>query len=352
MAERNKHAETIASAVERIVHGRDAAAALAALPRGAVDGFVAVLPVWLWGPSKTQVGRKDRAPGRAQLFMPVRVEWRGGSVRVFTDPVVAEARAMSAGYSHELRTELVPALGQTKACDGAVDVPAEFFAAASGVSIRGFLTKLVEDGSLAYFEWLTLLGRKLRWMLERTHTSMSIELFGNSTMQFLDPVDIDQIADSMTLGDGGEAKPSAQRLAERCLDPGAFARVDPVRLVTVALRRDAREGLRRAVGDPKVGSRIRSVAKEIDSRDPQTVVDEYRRRHPQDRVSVTRVLKALAMWDVAPRTIPMPPSDLELIADPDVVAFQHTYFSEDVELSPCVGGDVVVTSEGEDGAGV
>ena len=58
--------------------------------------------------------------------------------------------------------------------------------------------------------------------------------------------DVDAIADEIVFGRG-------ERLLERCLLPGTFAKVEPLRYASVGLRLAARQAVQRHIGDPPAG---------------------------------------------------------------------------------------------------
>ena len=69
--------------------------------------------------------------------------------------------------------------------------------------------------------------------------------------------------------------------------------MDPLRYIAVTLRRDAEQEIRRRIGDPRIGPKIRALHRQHPGISLPDLVDRYRELHPQDRLSVRRAAAAL-----------------------------------------------------------
>ena len=120
-----------------------------------------------------------------------------------------------------------------------------------------------------------------------------------------DEVTFEQIVDRMTLGyedeKGVQREGSAVRLLQLCLEPDAFLRVDPLRRINAHLERDCKVEIRQAIGDTRLGPKIRAVARELNTSDDLAIVAACRERYPGDFIALDRVVQAMS---VRPETIP------------------------------------------------
>ena len=161
---------------------------------------------------------------------------------------------------------------------------------------RRVLASLVADGEAARWEAITALEPKALEAVRRAHAEVVAEVgpAADGTCMLLDRLDVQALADRMLLGDVDTTSPSpVARLIERCLSPSAFARVDPRRYVTSALRVYATEEIRRAIGDPHVGPKVRAAAAALGTTDVDAVIAYYQARRPADRLGRRRAEAAL-----------------------------------------------------------
>ena len=116
----------------------------------------------------------------------------------------------------------------------------------------------------------------------------------DGTCRLLDHIDHQALADWMLLGDAGTTDPPAARPADRTLLPAVDLRQGrPEALHDSALRVYATEAIRRAVGDPHVGPKVRAAAAQLGTTDVDDVLAFYRRRRPGDRLGRRRAEAAL-----------------------------------------------------------
>lgn len=270
------------------------------------EGIVLVAPTWTWMLSRVDVGRKDRRVGGGERYlMPVRVSVESGSVLVrpadagddFNLSWAAAGLGHSAtGVINVRATTHAPALGAR--VESGQSYPGVPMAVSTPVMSRreigAALDEIVERSQAARWEIITIFERYVRDSLRRAHASVSIELESHvgHVSALVDQTKMEGLATQMLLGDDtrpGKVLP----LIDRCLVPGAFLRVEPLKYIRDSLRRDANQVLRQAIGDPGIGPKIRKVAREVGSRDVDTVVEAYQARYPKDRLSRDRAEAAL-----------------------------------------------------------
>lgn len=246
-----------------------------------------LLPVWLWLVPRIEVGRKGLQDGH-ELLLPVRISFDGGTV--------VDAATQTVSWS-------VDGLGHRG--EGVAPVKAGMVDLGNGfgrhrlipVAEVGGAERLVESGKLAWWEMLAQFEKMIRVYIPRVHSAIRSELSefaGWDVPLLLGATDTDVVVDRIILGeDGGSSR--ASRLIERCLDPHSFRRVDLVKYIATALRRDAEDEVRKQIGDPDRGRKIRLCAQRHGLSDPAAVVEVYNRCYPGEHMGVDRVQAALAL---------------------------------------------------------
>jgi hypothetical protein len=293
-----------------IVLGQEAAVLLARLDDAAEHGCeLSVGQVWIWREALIDVGRKARAGPGLVYRLPIRVTWSGPHLRLGPRGSPRTWSALGMGWVLGGRSvptsgagalRLAPLLRSHRDPDNAAGL--EAWPAVTPMvrtvpgSPRAALAELAEAGRLARWELLMWLQPTVASSLSKAHTALRVEMGTSSRLAppLVDQVKLDQLADQMLFGDGA-ASSSADRLVALCTAVGTFVRVDPLRYMTTAIRRDASTALRRAVGDPHIGRKVRAVARELGTNDVETVVGEYRRRWPADHLAVDRAAQAMSV---------------------------------------------------------
>jgi hypothetical protein len=302
--------EVLCTRLERIMHGLAAKAILDAgeLPERA--GIV-TLPVWSWEHPLIDVGRKDKAHGTGErMLMPVRNAWDTPSVVLVADEAVPVSyRTRGMGHATAGQSKLVRRPGEAPvAAVTALPSLAEPVFVGAGIKSRNaaYLNALVKAGEAAHWDVLTDLEPKLRSSVFQAHLFVCYEI-GLSTgivEPMLDELGLEQIVDTMMYGeildeDAGErekGKPSAMfRLIELCLEPDCFVKVDPLKYMTKHMRRDAETQIRRRLGDPHIGPKIREIARRNPRAEITDIVEAYREVYPKDRLSLPRARAALSV---------------------------------------------------------
>ncbi|ACL42344.1 hypothetical protein Achl_4393 (plasmid) [Pseudarthrobacter chlorophenolicus A6] len=303
--------QVLCARLERIMHGHAAQALLTAgdLPERA---GVVTLPAWSWDHPLIDVGRKDKAHGTGErMLMPVRNNWDTPMVVLVADesvPVSYSTRGMGHATAGQSKLVRRPGLAPVTAVDSMPSLAEPVFVGAGTTSrIGAQLNKLVVDGKAAHWEVVQGLEPKLRTAVYQAHASVSYEI-GNSTgvvEPMLDELGLEQIVDTMMYGelqDEDETaervkdKPSAIfRLIELCLGPECFLRVDPLKYMTKHMRRDAEAQIRRKIGDPHIGPKVREIARRHPRAEIADIVAAYREVYPKDRLSLPRARAALSV---------------------------------------------------------
>lgn len=280
-----------------------------------VRGAVIVLPTWTWGLSAINVGAKDRAKDGSRLSLPIQIGWDGGPLVVLEEGETVTLSWWMVGMGHSRRGEAtVTCTDGTDGVDGSfewsapesettIPVPVRVTeASVPSWRMRQVLDDLVEDGKLAMWEAMErYLAPALRAALRRSEQQLnaeSCETHGAPMGSIFDPVTVDAIETRLLLGDEAKDGP-VRRLLLRCAtNTGLFFRVDPQRFMITAIARDAKAEMRRTLGDPHIGPKVRRIALKLGTRDIDAILREYRERYPADNLSARRAEAALGLWEL------------------------------------------------------
>jgi hypothetical protein len=258
-------------------------------------------PSWVWLHSRVNVGRKERSASGQRLRLPVRVSWSTNALSIVPIGERVSYDWTAAGLGHTgIGTTLVGS-SQTIVDDVIVEqangMPTEVTVPTmSRHQILRELREMVEMGRRAHWEALEYLEPYITRALTMAHSSVANELSlqWGTHQALLDSTKLESIRDQMLLGDS-EHPGKVSQLLDRCLRPETFRKCEPLKYIKESLRRDANEQVRKAIGDPHIGAKIRKVARDVGVTDVDAVVEEYRVRYPKDRLSRERALAALSV---------------------------------------------------------
>ena len=316
--ERHGPLVALCSRLHAMLAGR-AAEALLAAPETVPDRCgVWTAPSWLWTFSRIDVGRKGRAADGSRLRLPVRLEWSTGAVTLVEPGRPVDQGWTATGLGHTgsgvLRVETAPGSSRDLVRESETGLPTVVSLAPRGrMDAMAALERLAAEGTRARWETLLWLEPHLDRALQKAHASVASELAEHwgSRRVLLDDTKLSAIADHMLLGDDAQPGKVAQ-LLERCLRSETFRKVEPSRYIKETLRRDANTEVRRAIGDPHIGAKIRKVAREMGPRsDLDALIAAYRAKYPRDRLSRDRAVAAMSVspdvmaswWELVPEGV-------------------------------------------------
>ncbi len=296
--QRHPYSANLCDRLERIAWGESAATLLATKPKLARYA-VAVLPVFSWGHTNRDTGRKSFSP-TGELLFPVKIRWLNvpGSIVVLhpKERLVVSWEALGNNdIGPRGKTEICPSDGSTVGLYGAtVSIPKEIHAPTfSKIEFRRTLDELANDGRNARWEILHIFENNLRWNFKHALRSVNAEL-GLESMPVVDRAAGETIQNTILLGDEGSSDSLALRLISRCLDGEAFSRVDPEQYVRRALFSGSESAIRRYIGDPHIGRQVRRVSSQIQSDDVNLITEEFARQNPNARLGPGRANAALS----------------------------------------------------------
>lgn len=281
------------------------------LPR---RGGLLLPPSWTWKFPRIDVGHKGFDTSGKRVLLPIRVTWDKGPIGVLVRDEVTETNFQYSGMG--LSAFGVSSVGyitlgvdaeDTNEVPEHMDVHVQYKGA-----LVAELEQLVETGKQAHWEILNQLVPFVETAVETAHRYVSAEVSVNG-QPVLDKTARDHIVTTLMYGDeNSDGGSMILNLVERCQQPSTFLRVDPWMFMRRAIASAAESAIRRAIQDPHIGRKIRRVSEEIGSTDVDTVLAEYNKRFPKDRLARRRAENALsagsdvmATWVSLPEIVPI-----------------------------------------------
>jgi len=297
--------------LEKIIIGRHAGVLLEDPEKLPETAALAQLPIWWWTRPSAPVGRKDRSSDGGQLLLPVRINWVPAPVVVLRAGTELRARWSAVGLGRSGTGDTV--LSIDPAHTGGPGYPsgtqmigerAQFPLMSRRQLVVG-LRRAVADGRKARWEALMALQPWVDRAVRNAHTAVAWEIGGRerpdrAAPAVLDPVGLDAVAIRLMLGeDGHDGEGLVGNLLDRCLLPATFSKVEPSRYIFTTLKRDAEQEIRREIGDPRIGPKVRAMMRTILAEGASiaemeaSLVGRYNTRYPYDMLSRRRAPRAL-----------------------------------------------------------
>lgn len=318
----------VATLVDDIVIGRAAERMLADDDLSGATGL-ARLPVWCFGYAKIAMGRKDQADlqgpdGPGRLRMPLRLDWQPGPLILLTGtaPPTASWTMHSLGHHGTGAVDIYPVapgarppVGAYSVCasramahsDG-VPAPAAYVQSVSAMTVKRQLNAFVEAGTQARWALVQILEPQVKQAVIRASSMLARDLDVHSV---LDAQAQGEVVDKIVYGKQGTPS-SVWRLIDRLTAPLTFNGVDPSMYIRTDINRVAREAVRRQVGDPKLGTRVREVFRAHQPTSMEQFLAIYRAKYPEDRLAESRALAALSAGaDVMARAVVLADYDFD-----------------------------------------
>lgn len=319
-----------------IILGRAAEECLTDLHRidAGTEMSLLALPQWQWQVADPAiVGRRAGAGNKDGIRrLPVRASWQPGALAIITrtpvdhpmnvavsddtplswtlcGPGVLTSGVMVVTMTDTPESALnlmpgdsskrIPGLQGAPSADEVIEFPVSFAVAPSTRhDVESALEELIMRGKTAWWDVLTELESNLAYALGRAQTALAHEIsltLGIECPRLLDDTGLFSVQTELTYGN--ETKPSRlNALIEHSLQPRRFAKADPERVILTTIRREARDGIKRKIGDPHIGSKIRRhIAENPHLRTPHELLEAYRERHPKDHLSFGRFQQAISV---------------------------------------------------------
>lgn len=302
--------DTMCSLLEKTILGQHAASILAAPDLIPDSAALAQLPVWWWTRPSSPVGRKGRSADGGMLLLPVRINWSPSPVLILAPGSEHRGRWSAVGLGRSgTGTTVLHAGGPHPSGgypSGAQMVGSDaHFPVLPGRHLVAALRRLVDEGRHARWEALMVLEPWVDLAVRNAHAAVAWEIGGRgevarSAPAVLDPVGLDAVSTRLMLGeDGRDGEGLVGNLLDRCLLPSTFVKVEPSRYISTTLKRDAEQEIRREIGDPRIGPKVRAMVRTILEEGAtvaevaEQLVDRYNARYPYDKLSDRRARAAL-----------------------------------------------------------
>lgn len=293
--------------IARIGRGQAAAELLTDIADLPERGMVVTPQMWMWEQT-TGVGRKGRSRDGGLLRTPVRVKWATNSLAFITDHQVTVpwTATLTKDEAWEGACTFTPSsagFGGDEVLHRPADTVEQPLLATR--QIEALLRSYAEDGIVARWEAMEI----LQPMVERavvsanTYLSHDVALISGTYRSLLDDITMETLRDEIMFGIAESAQPSVvAKILDRSLEEERFDKVEPLRHLRLELRRAAQDCVRRTVGDPHIGSRIRALALKENTFDPALVRDLYNNGGgTSGPVGLDRVKSALSIVPVTAR---------------------------------------------------
>lgn len=280
-----------------VIAGQAAQELLASRARPSTGSLI-ILPSWVWRIPIIDVGRKGRSATGELHTMPARIVWDGSPVHVLRPRQKLQIGWRITGLGHgELGTSLIHINGgygvqiKPEPNQHMTPVRRPF---GSYHAFQKCVGAVVESGNEARWRIIASLELFTKSKLARANSTVAAELgeyHKYAISSVLDDIGLDDLLSQMLYGDGGSSVIS--RLVDRGLKPDTFNRVDPMHYFSASIRARAEEAIRRRIGDPKVGPKVRRIFMKTNAKSIDELLTAYRKVYPKDSLARKRAIAAL-----------------------------------------------------------
>lgn len=288
----------ICSSLGDMVTAKSAADMLASIDEAPESGDLTIGPSWVWLEPKIDVGRKGKTSSGEITKMPVRLHWLGGNVKVTergTNPEL-QVRVVGLGHDTQISSRVLTiedTIGGIYA-SSVMDIAPELVHFSAKGQLERNLRALINKGNHSRWELVNGLEPFALRKLKQANGRVAAELGEykiHAAPKVLDELAIDDLLADLLCGDGTSSV--IIRMLERGADPLTFRRVDPMHYFAVNIRARAEEAIRRRIGDPKIGPKIRRVQAKVQAETVDELIEAYRLIHPRDALARKRAIAAL-----------------------------------------------------------
>ena len=252
-----------------------------------------VVPLPLWAELKPEINVGLKAVKNVGLVLPARIEWSVPPLVLLGAGETVDADWRITNMGHNLSgTVTVSESGLSERVPGQLETTPFF--AFSPRDLRRRLAAIATAGDNAKWETLQSFESYTRSKLDEANRILAQELseyHGQSIPGVLDDIALDSILTQMLFGEGDTSIVS--RMVDKALQPDAFKNYDPARYFTLNLKSRAIGEVRRIVGDPHIGPKIRRLQKQVGATDVETLVSAYNEQYPKANLGKKRAAAAL-----------------------------------------------------------
>ena len=277
--------------IEKILVGRCAAS----FDADSITTGVTIVPLPLWSELTPVIDVGLKAKKSPDLVLPARIEWSVPPLVALAQGETISASWRITNMGHDLSGSVtVSEDGLSDSVPGQLDTETVF--AFSPRDLRRKLASIAKAGEDAKWEILQSFEAYTRSKLDEANRILAQELseyHGQSIPGVLDDVALDSILTQMLFGEGDSSIVS--RMVDKALAPDAFKSFDPARYFTLNLKSRALGEVRRTVGDPHIGSKIRRLQKQVGATDLDTLLSAFNEQYPKSNLGKKRAAAALTV---------------------------------------------------------
>jgi hypothetical protein len=292
--------------LEQIILGQRAAELLDQAETIPQKAALAQLPCWTWLPASAKVRRKGvTRDGDGVLLLPARTIYDAGPL-IITDqtehPIhwsYAGPGASGSGPSTVRSTDRTVISLTESLHDGELPATVEAERMPRRAIIKR-LTTLVAEGKAARWSMLAELERLVRQSVEQAHNAVVADLndidFDTwSVSTKLDDAHLEALITRIAFGDENIDLDDSHlsKVITKLTQPGTLAKVDIMRWLRVNLYRDAVSEIRKELGDPHIGTKVRKLARSMPGATQAEILLAYRNLYPADKAGADRIVTAL-----------------------------------------------------------
>lgn len=289
-------------------------------PEGTGSGsgyFISLLERIRWGQDATallQADIEDRVTGfmfRLPLFLPrtnIRVQWSEPLIG-YVDP--GEARELRWRAWDRKTGELEGVVEVRGVMNAQIDMGEGWTARVTETlhtRRRPGLKKLVADGEKALWDLIMMWRPKLYTQVQIASSGVLHEIFDTGEGEdslvggVIDVVEAEQIVDELLYGKEGEDSIFI-RIAHRVAGDLRDGSGDPWAWVQRNLRSASESAVRRLIGDPAAGRKIRRVHRALgEDSTLDSLLEAYREEFPNEKMGKKRIVDALSAGSTAHRS--------------------------------------------------
>jgi hypothetical protein len=249
------------------------------------------LPIWSELKPAIEVGLK--AIKHADLVLPARIEWSVPPLVILSPGESVEAGWRITNMGHNLSgTVTVTEQGMSDVVPGQLDcTTVDVF---SPRDLIKKLARIEKDGEEARWEILQAFEGYTRAKISEASRILAQEFseyHGRPVNGVLDEIAIDSLLSHMLFGEGDTSIVS--RMVTKSLHPDAFKKFDPARYFSFNLKSRALGEVRRSIGDPHIGTKIRRLYKHVGATNLDELVTAYNEMYPNEHLGAKRAAAAL-----------------------------------------------------------
>jgi hypothetical protein len=275
--------------IEQILIGRTASSVNTA----GFDAHTTIVRLPVWSELRPAIDVGLKAVKHADLVLPARIEWSLPPLVLLTDGETVDASWRITNMGHQLSGVLtISEFGLSEPVPGQLDcVTIDAF------SVRDLtrkLQRLVTAGDTAKWEILQSFESYTRSKLDEANRILAQEFseyHGQSIPGVVDEIAIDSLLTHMLFGEGDTSIVS--RMVDKALHPDAFKTYDPARYFSLNLKSRALGEVRRSIGDPHIGTKIRRLHRQVGALDLDALVSAYNAQYPKEHLGAKRAAAAL-----------------------------------------------------------